>query len=352
MEQHDLIQVLWVENDEKVTQTYPVKAKQQFGLQLVAFPYWEKAHEELKNNYDRWSAIILDAKCKFKSGSDDNAVEFLREALKDISVLAKERGRVIPWYVLTGGDANEVSYSINEERLMWDKDWTETHHRNFYSKATDREALYARIKKHYQDSHRLQIQKMYSNVFDAMQECKLDNQANEELIDLLIPIHFPKDTSNKDYNNRFKKARQLLEYIFQSMVDIGLLPPWGDEMNTRWSCCILSGKHATKGKNRSIVIQNNYPDDPALPIVMQKTMQSMVDILPADVHKKSCNVRKANIPDYLASVNGTSFLLKSFAFQLCDIILWYKNYLVDHNDIEQNKKRWDILDPVAMNMRI
>lgn len=337
MEDYDLIQVLWVEDDEKVTKTYPAKAKQQFGLQLVDFPYWEKAHEELKNHYDRWSAIILDAKCKFKSGSDDNAVEFLREALKDISVLAKERGRVIPWYVLTGGDANEVSYSINEERLMWDKDWTETHHRNFYSKATDRDALYSRIKKHYQESHRLQIQKKYSAVFEAIDNCEMGSEASRIIEDLLIPIHYQIEGAALNYNKQFNEARKCLELIFRSMGHFGLLPDWGGEVNINWSCFLLDGQDikVKSKKEEIIVIENSHKD-------WRKTIPSSLFRFLANI------LNPASHPGfvlYLNSVQGSTYLLKSIAFQLCDCILWYSNYLRTHKDIERNKQYWRVLRP-------
>ena len=56
----DLIQVLWVEDDPMVIENYPLKAEN-FGLQLVDFPCWDAAQAALENDFDRWSAIILDA---------------------------------------------------------------------------------------------------------------------------------------------------------------------------------------------------------------------------------------------------------------------------------------------------
>ena len=44
MQGYDLIQVLWVEDDPKVTETYPLKAEA-FGLELVSFLCWDDAKE-------------------------------------------------------------------------------------------------------------------------------------------------------------------------------------------------------------------------------------------------------------------------------------------------------------------
>lgn len=112
----ELKQVLWVEDDPVVIEQYPLKAEN-FDLQLVAYPCWDEAKVALENDFDRWSAIILDAKCKYHRDSEDNAVRFLGRALNDIALICEKRGRVIPWYVLTGGDAEEISDSINDDRM-------------------------------------------------------------------------------------------------------------------------------------------------------------------------------------------------------------------------------------------
>ena len=103
MRAYDLIQVLWVEDDPNVTDSYPQEAEI-YGLELVSFPCWDDAKEALVRDFDRWSAIILDAKCKYHRDSKDNAIVFLREALDDISTICEKKGRMVPWYVLTGGD--------------------------------------------------------------------------------------------------------------------------------------------------------------------------------------------------------------------------------------------------------
>lgn len=348
---YDLIQVLWVEDDKKVIDTYPAKAKNFFGLQLVHFPCWDDAEKALEEEYDRWSAIILDAKCKHHRDSADNAVRFLGEALKSISNKAVEKRRVIPWYVLTGGDESEVSDSINEDRLKWDRDWTESKHKNFYSKATDRDELYRRIRYHANTSPRLQIHKMYHNVFDAMEECEIDDEAYNNLEDLLVPIHFPEQIENKDFNDKFKKARIILENIFRNMSTYGILPDWGKNINVRWSSCILSGKPAVKYIKDGDDIVVIEAKESVLPIALIDVVRLMVNILPADVHAKSSDANSVNLPDYINSVEGSTYLLKSISLQLCDLILWYRNYLRDHKDKEQNALKYEIKEPKYLNLR-
>lgn len=350
MKAYDLIQVLWVEDDPKVTETYPLKAEV-FDLELVPFPCWDDAKAALEGDYDRWSAIILDAKCKHHRDSKDSAVVFLREALKDISVLSEKNGHIIPWYVLTGGDESEVSDSINDERKQWDKDWTESENKKYYSKNVDNESLYRRIRYHAYKSPRIQIQEMYRDVFEAVEECGIDDNGYNALEDLLVPIHFPKDIREKDYNDKFEKARTVIEYIFRSMATYGILPDWGKQVNLQWSSCLLSGMPATRrdAKGNDVIVIECKKQ--ILPAVLKETLRGMTRIIPAFCHSDNKEEKDVKKEEYLSKVEDSTLLLKSFAFQICDFIIWYRNYLKDNGNNEENAANWVIKDYKAAKIR-
>lgn len=334
----DLTQVLWVEDDPVVIEQYPLKAEN-FDLQLVAYPCWDDAKAALENDFDRWSAIILDAKCKYHRDSEDNAVVFLREALKDIAIICGKRGRIIPWYILTGGDTTEVSDSINDERMKWDFDWN----KKYYSKNTDNDMLYRRIRNHARISPRLQIQQIYyKDVFDAIKELDLNDNVEFFLEDLLSEIHFP-ELDNKDYNDKYKKVRQIVEYIFRSMMQKGLLPPQC-KINLTSSNRILSGQNIMEGKGNDAVVIVEV-EKAVLPKIIQDNIIHMIHTAGSDVHsEEGADTNSKHITEYLKDVGNTSYLLKSYALQLCDVILWYKNYIDKHNDEEINALNWTIKD--------
>ncbi len=338
MNNYNLIQVLWVEDDQKVTTSYPYEAENE-GLQLVAYPCWDEAKVALENDYDKWSAIILDAKCKFHHNSKDNPVIFLREALKDISVIAEKKHRVIPWFVLSGGAETEITDSINEERLKWDEDWTKSKNKTYYSKIEDRKDLFQRIRAINYKSHRLQIQEKYRNVFEAITECNINTIGYNALEDLLIPIHFPNDIENEDYNDKYEKARKVLEYIFRSMSSNGILPEWGKKVNLRWSSCILGGQNATKSKDKDVYSFKSKKR--ILPGALAVIVKTMVDIIPPFCHSEDDNEDIVSKEDYMHYVDSSTYLLNSFTLQICDLILWYRNYLKEHNNKEENSKNWE-----------
>ena len=45
---------------------------------------------------------------------------------------------------------------------------------------------------------------------------------------------------------------------------------------------------------------------------------------------------------------GSTYLLRSFTLQLCDLIIWYRNYLREHTDYELNALEWDVVDKNAI----
>ena len=339
MKTYDLIQVLWVEDDPMVTESYPLKAESE-GLELVPYSCWDDAKKALEEDFDRWSAIILDAKCKQHRDSADNAIKFLGEALKDISKLSEKKGRILPWYILTGGDESFISDSINDDRDAWDADWTKASHKKYYSKNTDTGMLYKRIRANSRKSDRLNVQDMYRNVFQAMERCGISDDACNALEDLLIPIHFPNSIDNKDYNDKFKKVRIVLEYLFRNMTKKGLLPDFGARCNLQWSSCLLAGKPARK--NGDDIVKSNAA---VFPTLISGIVKGMVNNVSTDVHSYEDDKETfygENIPEYLKIVRTTN-LLKSYALQLCDIMLWYDWYLKRHNDEEINALNWVVL---------
>lgn len=328
-----LIQVLWVEDDPDVTMTYPLEAAD-YGLQLVPFPCWDDAEVALKSEFDRWSAIILDAKCKQHRDSVDNAKRFLMNALLTIKGICNERKRVIPWYVLSGGAESEISDLIADERKDWDADWP----KYYYEKATDREMLYRRIRIHARKSAALQVHELYKDVFGAIESLDLPDNVYNLLEDLLVPIHFLQTSTEKEYNNMFKNARIIVENVFRSMMEHGILPQ-RNYASIQWNSKLLSGTDVMK--NDKLVVKSNGR---IVPKILGDNIKSIIYIANSAVHPDENDEERLNTPEYLQTVGGTSYLLKSHALQLCDFILWYRNYLEKHPNKDENCKGWTIVD--------
>ena len=125
------------------------------------------------------------------------------------------------------------------------------------------------------------------------------------------------------------------------MTEKGLLPDFGARCNLQWSSCLLAGKPARKN-GVDIVKSNNA----VFPTLISGIVKGMVNNVSTDVHSYEDDKETfygKNIPEYLKIVRTTN-LLKSYALQLCDIMLWYDWYLKRHNDEEINALNyWEVL---------
>lgn len=343
MEDYDLIQVLWVEDDPKVTETYPIKAES-FGLELVSFPCWDDAKVALETEYDRWAAIILDAKCKFHRDSADSAIVFLREALKDIAAISKDKRRVIPWYVLTGGAESEVSDSINDDRLQWDADWTELNHKKYYSKNVDNESLYERIKSHARKSTRIQIQELYRETFNSLSS--LGKEVCDDISVILEAMHFPEAHPNFTPRLFYNPMRKALEGVFRLAGKADIIPNdffAGGIVNLNQCFMFMIGRDAEKLGYR----YGAYGEKIA-PRHIQDIMSLIINLGNSNSHSSESShlteLNEEEIEEYdnhIIALGGNSrLLIFSIALQLCEVTQWMNHYIKKHLDKEKNRQKW------------
>lgn len=332
----NLIKVLWVENDPEVIEAYPMEAYE-YGIQLVPFTNWDEAEIALRKDFDQWSAIILDAKCCLHSDSADNAAVFLTNVSNAITKLCSGK-KFIPWFVLSGQAEDNIKDLIPESRKSWDGDWKKA----YYDKNTDREMLYHRIRNVAREfkSACMKIHEMYKDVFKAIDNLKLDDEVDNYLTDLLVELHFP-ELDEKKLNENYYKVRKTVEYIYGKMADLGMLPKQR-RINLSWSNLILSGKSCF-AKDGTEVAKGLVA---IFPKIIQDNVIHMVHTVGSDVHPDNEDDKDSkHIKDYLLSVGSSAYLIKSYALQLCDLILWLSSYAIEHPDKERNSLDWEVIVP-------
>jgi len=333
------LNVLWVEDKESLHIPYCMEAESApYFLKLVPFTCWEDAEKELTgSSFDKWSAIILDAKCKYRRSDSDKAERFLPQVFVRLSKIYNEKNHTIPWYVLSGGGAEvgPIEDLIVDERLKWDSDWP----KKYYSKNTERSTLFTRIRKQASLSNKLQIESiLYPNLFDAIKDIKLDACVSQYMLELLGPIHFDILPDNL-YKDGFYKARKILEYIFLSMINNGILPPEikmksdkGD-INLTWASLFLSGKTpiGTGWVYQKIVFDK----------VTSMIVKSILEVTGSYLHVGTRSQKDIlDVGKHIKYTNDSPYLLRGIVFQLVDVILWYKKYLEENPDKEENKNYW------------
>lgn len=344
----NLFQVLWVENDPEVLASYPLEAEN-YDLQLVSYSSWEEAEKALCDDYSRWDAIILDAKCQYKHDDVDKANRFLTQVTNKLEKLTRDYGRRINWYILSGQSEDSISDLIPDTRKDWDGDWT----KGFYSKNVDRELLFKRISIHIRKKHDFIITNdLYPKVFRAIEKLKLPDDVFCWMTDLLVPIHFPPEVTDKDYNNRFKYLRQILEHIFRSMIDNGIVPPIFEshKPGAKQDSLNLSAisKFLANILQEDEALAEKYPvktEQAVLPSLLQDIVKNIIFTTGSALHtaREKQDEKFMVYDQYLPKVDGSTFLLKSYVFAMCDLILWYSSYFESHPDKERNALEWDIV---------
>ena len=361
MRDNKYIQVLWVEDDPMITSAYPNEADMVAGIELHPFPCWEEAEVELERDYDRWDAIILDAKCRYRKEDADKAEKFLSHVFPKILTLASRKNRTIPWYVLSGQGEDDIRDLIPDTN-EWDEDWVRITNRRFYSKngkvklggeeKHERHALFGRIKTqvmYYR--HELQIEyNLYSDVFSSLDRLGLAGEVGYFLMPLLVPIHFG-GISNADYNHRYVDIRKALEGMFRNMVGKGVLPPniiskgAKETVNLSWSSLFLGASQPEDpeslqdydSEKKFWVKIERLTDAPILPKQLADWLKSAIFQTGGAAHTTTADEELAmNLEKYLPHVGNSPYMLRSLVMGLCDFILWYDNFIKNHPDEEIN----------------
>lgn len=189
-------------------------------------------------------------------------------------------------------------------------------------------------------------------VFRAIEKLKLPDDVFCWMTDLLVPIHFPHEVTDKDYNNRFKYLRQILEHIFRSMIDNGIVPPIFEshKPGAKQDSLNLSAisKFLANILQEDEALAEKYPvktEQAVLPNLLQDIVKNIIFTTGSALHtaREKQDEKFMVYDQYLPKVDGSTFLLKSYVFAMCDLILWYSSYFESHPDKERNALEWDIV---------
>ena len=107
---------------------------------------------------------------------------------------------------------------------------------------------------------------------------------------------------------------------------------------------IIAGLDIKKGENIIIKSSRNI-----LPNVLKDSFQRLIEISAANGHadnkganeEQQKNSRQTSA--FLETIGNAPYLLRGMVMELCNIILWYANYLYEHDDEEINALNWEVL---------
>ncbi len=346
-EPKNMLNILWVEDNEKLHLSFQMEAKRApYYLKLIPNSCWIDAEKVLMENYDDISAIILDAKCKYKNDDPDDTLLFLPNVLARLGELALLKKRTIPWFILSagdGGDSGEVGRLdwTKSRRLEWD-DWEG----DFYKKSIDRPALFSRIRKIAVVSNEIQIKTiLYKPVFEALNSMEgFDHRmAKNCLTDVLVALHFPLDNLDFKASLYYNQLRQVLECLFRACNKVGLVPDEcieNGQVNLHQSYMYMAGKEA---KYAGVVFNGEAGEKIASPHIASE-MSSILYLGNNKSHTVELDENDQLMMEEFFRTNNSKYIIFSLALQMCDVIVWLKDYMSKHSDKVENLSKCKQID--------
>ncbi len=320
--------VLWIDDDYKIQSDFIGEAEQE-GFDIDAVESHEEGMKLLSQKTEVYHAVILDA--KVKKGKDDTftGLDGLR-ASRDRLIEINKNG-YLPYFIFTGQPDYLTSNVFKES------------YGKYYIKAKDNDELFRDLKNAIENREEYQIQKKYKNVFDVCTKKYVGTAAVKYLNDILFSIEYsPERFDNEKY---FNGLRKVIELVFRASNRLGLLHDKcipEEIVNLTWSSLYMAGKEVElKPTAQKIRCAKTH-----FPLLLAENVRSILAITSAASHTESEKENgRINFFEYAKQINS-NYLLYSLAFQVIDLLIWYKHYADENPDIEKNKLLWISADPI------
>lgn len=204
--------VLWIEDEPEKMDGFRLNAESE-GIFLHSFNTSKKGIEALKKDFNKYDAVILDAKGYDESEDEAQELTGLQSSITAIAGLEKQYNRKIPHCIFTG-----------QPDLMTDSSFKSLYKKTpIYSKHGhgDDEKMFKEIKKLCNDSETTQLKHRYADVLEICDEKYLGNEHYERLIELMQSFDNAKKTNMAD---DLGKVRKILESLLAKLHHTGVIP--------------------------------------------------------------------------------------------------------------------------------
>ena len=310
------------------------------GIDLISFTNWEEAEVELKKNFKSYSAIILDANCKYRKFDSKTDEFFIPSVVTSLARIFGEKRQVIPWYILSAGTMSKFDdivqialrdHAAHQEEwgnLVYLKDAIDNSPKTAY-------VMLDNIVKVAKKQNANIIAFNFQNVFKYLGEGKLIcKEARSIMMDMLSAFYYPAD--NWQFKYEGNPLRKVMEYIFRAAYNHGLLPlecfERDNQLNLLESNRYMSGQET---KHSRLRYGNN--GDSIFPKYIGDIALQILNFTNADSHTNEEHPYTIDDKDLEISENEKE-LFFSYVLQLCHVIKFFGAFVDSHNDKEANKR--------------
>jgi len=294
------------------------------GLAITWFPNWARAKERIKTK--EFKLVILDAKGQRDDHTSKGDIQHLTVARMD---LATWRGQNIhvPYVICTGFAENATAGVDGEKR---------------YIKGGEEDEMLTEIKRMVDRSSEQGLRQRYADVFDVLRQPWFDPAAEELFTEALLFAERG-DKSGRD-RMFMNPLRQVIEHLFHAAHKQGLLPNMlvNPVLNQRLSAAFLAGEKVLF-PSRSAPRVTLSTALPVLPKLLASALQNVLNVTNWGSHAihQGATAEDTNFiqdnEEAFREHGGSPYLLSTALFQLMDILVFFKQFVVKHPDPKVNR---------------
>lgn len=267
---------------------------------------------ELEKNHSFYDGVLLDAKIlKYEDdqpGSEDT--EYIYRAKDDLLQFTKKKFEI---FVFTG-----------QAEAYDSRDFKKAFPRVYRKGNTDeRTRLFNDLIIAAESQDDIQLKHQFRNIFQLCDNKYIGSNQFERVFFLI------KDLENKDSIEKtgdlFNPIRKIIEALFGGLRDIGIIP--SEVITLNRSSLFLSNKH------------NDYTHlSEFIHPMVAENLYRLINITQDGSHGEG--ELRLRVDEYLQH-NNSDFLYKSTIYLLFDILMWFKQFIDNHSDVEENRVLWE-----------
>ncbi len=276
--------------------------------------------EAFERNIDDWDAVLLDAKMFDENDNETASLAGLGKAKQRLDELSIRRA--IPYFISTG-----------QPDLISDKNFKDLFG-DYYIKGDDDVKLIEDILKAINNSDSQQIKTLYKDVFSGLDKIGVRNYVEPILMDILLPLHYPAKEPNFKPVYHYNQLRQLLEYLFRACNMVGLVPNQcitDGRVNLNQCSLYLAGKDAEKSG-----VRYGEKGERIVPGYVESIIRAILEF--GNIHSHTVELEEEDIHkiEGIFRTAQSRFIIFGLTLQICEVIIWFSDYITKHDDKEVN----------------
>lgn len=307
--------ILWIDDEHEDYIPFKGQAKRN-NISLIPFKSLNAGMDELKKNYSFYDGVLLDAKILEheydEPGTED--IKYVHRAKEQLDQLSEKKKFEV--FVLTG---QAEAFGNKTFRDMYLK---------VYEKGVDDDItqLFSDLKDAASNLDDYQLKHQYNNILKICDDKYIGKNQFERVFSLI------KDIDNKygieKTGDLLTPIRKIIEVLFCRLGELGIIPNEILDANG-W---INGSSRFLADKDDNYIHLSNF-----IHPLLSENIHRILKITQDASHGEG--ELKYRVDEYLQN-NSCDFLYKSTVYLLFDILMWFKDFIDNNPDVDENRKLW------------